>query len=69
MKYEAPDFIKVTANIKDSFADSGNYCMQATGFLHINGQKIPGTNYYCGGSEKWLEIELAPNCGLANVEN
>ena len=67
MKYEAPDFIKVTANIKDSFADSGHYCTQSVGFLHAYGEKFGNTQYYCGGSEKWLDTEYKMNCGLANV--
>ena len=67
MKYEAPDFIKVTANIKESFADSGHYCTQSRGFLQADGEKFGSSNYYCGGDEKWLETEYRMNCGIANV--
>lgn len=69
MKYEAPDFVKVTANIKDSFADSGHYCNQATGFTSVDGERFGNTQYYCGSPAKWTETEYWRNCGVANVQN
>ena len=68
MKYEAPDFIKVVANVKDSFAGSSDKCHKSTGFLHIAGEHFGNTQYFCGGSEIWTETEFAANCWNGNVE-
>ena len=63
MKYEAPDFVKIVTNVKNSFWDSTK-CSKATGFLHEAGETFGTTNYYCGGSEIWTETEYAFNCYL-----
>lgn len=69
MKYEAPDFIKVVANIKNSFAGSPpQKCEKAVGFLHNEGQEYGHTGYHCGDTHVWTDTPLAPNCWVGNVE-
>ena len=68
MMYEAPDFVKIVSDVKNSFWDSTT-CNKATGFLHINGQHFGETNYYCGGSEIWIETEFAYNCWVGPTAN
>lgn len=63
MNYEAPDFVKVVANVKNSFFDSTK-CSKAIGFLHEIGQPFGNTSYNCGGNEIWTETEFAYNCWL-----
>ena len=70
MVYEAPDFIKVVANIKDSFNSSPSQkCHKSSGFLHIAGEPFGNTQYNCGGSEIWTETEFAVNCWNGNVQD
>ena len=69
MLYEAPDFIKVVANVNDSFSSSPSIkCRKSKGFLHVDGEYFGNTQYLCGGPEIWTETEYAANCWTGNVE-
>jgi len=63
MKYEAPDFVKIVTNVKNSFWDSTK-CSKAVGFSQEYGQPFGNSGYNCGGTEIWTETEYAANCWL-----
>lgn len=67
MTYEAPDFIKVVANVKDSFAGSPpTGCTYSRGFLQVEGQELlPG--YFCGDTDNWIDTKYAMNCWIGNT--
>lgn len=66
MVYEAPDFIKVVANVKNSFTDSGP-CTYSVGFLQVAGQLLDN-GYHCGDSTAWIDTAFEMNCWIDDVE-
>ncbi len=67
-KYTAPDFIKVVANVKESFAQSGGPgCTFAYSWQHIYGQPFGNTGYNCGDPVKHIDTPYAFNCWINDM--
>ena len=68
MYYEAPDFIKIVANISGSFSGSQQEkCTQSVGIPWVEGEPVgEGSDIICDTLRQWSTTTM--NCWIGNVE-